>query len=378
MRLLIVDDNPGARTSIRSLIAAPDDAVRECGSAAEATRVAAEFNPDCVALGAGIPERHRLETTRELRRGHPGIRIIIVAGDDNPESRKAARDAGADGFVSRDGLAESNRGVPGAKSRMPSSGATARAADVPVDLRSPMAQLKARVEELEWFPAFLANQLRGPLQAISKNASVLQVRQSDLPAAQAQACARSIAETSDRLRRQMDGLLALVEGDHSPAQSKAVATSRLVRDCWTEACPPERRERVAFEVDPLPDVQGDPELLSVLFTNLLGNAVKFSASSGSPHIRVNGCTSGSHVVFAVADNGVGFNLQHAGKLFMPLSRLHSAEEFPGLGLGLALARRIVQQHGGRIWADAAVGQGATFYFTLPRLVTTGPEDSKTA
>lgn len=373
MRLMIVDDNSGARTSIRSLIAAPDDAVRECGSAVEATRVADEFNPDCVALGAGIPERAVLETTRELRRSHPGIRLVIVAGDEKPEFRRAAREAGADGFVSNGNFAELNRATSAASLRATSFGAGARAADVPADLRSPMAQLKARVEELEWFPGFLASQLRGPLQAISKNAAVLQIRQSDLPPEQAQALARNIAEASDRMRRQMDVLLTLVDGSSSPAQAKAVSPAALIRECWSEVCPPEQRSRVGLQLDPLPDVHGDPEMLGVLFSNLLGNAIKFSAASTAPKVRVNGCVSGSHAVFAVADNGVGFDMQQAGKLFAPLSRLHPAQEYPGLGLGLALSRRIVQQHGGRIWADATVGQGATFYFTLPRPASPGRE-----
>jgi len=363
---MIVDGNSGARTSIRSLIAAPDDAVRECGSAVEATRVADEFNPDCVALGAGIPEPAVLETTRELRRSHPGIRLIVVAGDERPDFRRAAREAGADGFVSKGNLTELNRAASAASLRAAPSGPAPQTANVPDDLRSPMAQLKARVEELEWFPGFLASQLRAPLQAISKSASLLQVRQSDLPPDQAQALARSIAEACDRMRRQMDALLALLDGNPAPAPPKTVSPAALIRDCWTEVCPADQRSRFALQLDPLPDVQGDSEMLAVLFTNLLGNAIKFSAASTSPRIRVNGCVSGGHAVFSVADNGVGFDMREAGKLFAPLSRLHPPQDYPGLGLGLALSRRIVQQHGGRIWADAAVGQGATFYFTLPR------------
>jgi light-regulated signal transduction histidine kinase (bacteriophytochrome) len=121
---------------------------------------------------------------------------------------------------------------------------------------------------------------------------------------------------------------------------------------------------VRFEVPPLLEVRGDKRLLAALLENLLGNAWKFTGKRADARIELGVTTHDGKSACYVRDNGAGFDMAHAANLFRPFHRLHAAGEFPGTGIGLATVQRIVQSHGGRVWAEAAVGAGATFYFML--------------
>jgi len=116
---------------------------------------------------------------------------------------------------------------------------------------------------------------------------------------------------------------------------------------------------------PLPPASGDAALLRNVLINLIGNAFKFSANRAHPKVEIGAQQDGPEVTYYVKDNGAGFDMQYAGKLFGVFQRLHRPDEFEGTGVGLALAQRIIQRHGGRIWAEGKVGEGATFFFTLP-------------
>ncbi len=128
---------------------------------------------------------------------------------------------------------------------------------------------------------------------------------------------------------------------------------------------PESRSRISFDVDGLPDAPGDPALLQRVWEILFLNEVKFSATRERPEICVDGGVEGDAAVYRVRDNGVGFDMRYVDKLFGVFNRLHGVNEFEGTGIGLALVKRIVEKHGGRIWAEGAVGEGATFSFSLP-------------
>jgi light-regulated signal transduction histidine kinase (bacteriophytochrome) len=139
----------------------------------------------------------------------------------------------------------------------------------------------------------------------------------------------------------------------------------VLEDALSEACSDEQRGRAELRIAPLPDVWGDRTLLQLVFANLLSNAFKFTAGHERPVIEVGSVAGKNEVTFFIKDNGAGFDMRFASRLFQPFGRLHSAEEFAGLGLGLATARRIVQRHQGRLNAEAALTHGATFYCTLP-------------
>ena len=121
--------------------------------------------------------------------------------------------------------------------------------------------------------------------------------------------------------------------------------------------------RVILQV--LPAAYGDRALLRLVWINLLSNAAKYTGTRKQPRIQVAGIHKGSEIIYSVADNGVGFDMQYAGKLFGVFQRLHAEEEFPGTGVGLSFVQRIVNRHGGRVWAEGSLDKGATFFFALP-------------
>ena len=124
-------------------------------------------------------------------------------------------------------------------------------------------------------------------------------------------------------------------------------------------------EKIEFNLAPLPPTEGDPALIRQVFVNLLSNAKKYSRLRDRAVIEVNGYSENGDQVYYVKDNGVGFDMAYANKLFGVFQRLHSVEEFEGTGVGLAIVQRIIHRHGGRVWAEAKLNEGATFYFTLP-------------
>jgi light-regulated signal transduction histidine kinase (bacteriophytochrome) len=162
----------------------------------------------------------------------------------------------------------------------------------------------------------------------------------------------------------IDALLSLSRLQRSELQTAEVDLSSLARSVFAEIAA--AHPRAHYELVVANDVRAhmDPDLARAALTNLLGNAWKFTAKVEAPRIEFGALTNGAGRTLFVRDNGAGFEPAYAKKLFAPFQRLHTASEFPGTGIGLATVQRIVHRHGGRVWADGNVGQGATFYFTL--------------
>ncbi len=174
----------------------------------------------------------------------------------------------------------------------------------------------------------------------------------------------TIRGSAQRMGQLIEDLLALSRVGRHPLHKAAVDMTRLAREAAAEAvrdaggAPPE------VLVSELPPACGDSSLLKQVWLNLIGNAVKYSSKTASPRIEITAQSTGGVIVYGVRDNGAGFDMQFAHKLFKVFQRLHGQEEFVGTGVGLALVYRILARHGGRIWAESAPGEGATFQFTV--------------
>jgi light-regulated signal transduction histidine kinase (bacteriophytochrome) len=170
---------------------------------------------------------------------------------------------------------------------------------------------------------------------------------------------------AERMNKLIDDLLAFSRLGRKPLQKQPVDLAGLAQQA-VEDLRDDYGARVAqVMLGALPPAEADPHLLRQVFVNLVGNALKFTRHQPAPRIEV-GCGSQAGApVYFVRDNGVGFNMLYADRLFGVFQRLHSTSEYEGTGVGLAIVQRIVNRHGGRVWVEAAVGQGATFYFTLP-------------
>jgi signal transduction histidine kinase len=230
-------------------------------------------------------------------------------------------------------------------------------------LEAANAQLEAANRELESFSYSVSHDLRAPLRHIDGFAGMLRRRADPVLDPEGKRLLGTISDSAKRLGRLIDDLLAFsrinraelttVEIDHD------ALLAQVMRDGQFDRAP------VEWSLSPLPRVRADPPMLRQVWANLLGNAVKYSAKAPHPRVAVTGRTEDGEHVFSVSDNGVGFDMAYAHKLFGVFSRLHGPHEFEGTGIGLANVRRIVMRHGGRAWAEGKVGEGATFHFSLP-------------
>ena len=175
--------------------------------------------------------------------------------------------------------------------------------------------------------------------------------------------------------RLVDDLLDFARLGRQPLRRERVELAALVRECLRELATEPGGRAAGIVVDALPPCDADPVLLRQVWMNLLANAYKFTRKRERAEIRVGSREDGGTTVYHVSDNGVGFDMAYAHKLFGVFQRLHRAEDYEGTGVGLALVQRIVHRHGGRIWAEAAVDRGATFHFTLGEEAGDGPQGS---
>ncbi len=228
------------------------------------------------------------------------------------------------------------------------------------------AELKAANRELESFAYSVSHDLRGPLRGIDGFAQALLEDYGTMLDTTGQDYLNRVRAGIQRMSALIDDLLKLSRLSRTPLQPQTVDLSALALDTLQQLRAAEPERGVQFAVMPDLTVQGDPGLLRAALENLLGNAWKYSSKTPAARIEFGRLRQGGEDVYYVRDNGVGFDMAHAGKLFGPFQRLHHRDEFEGTGIGLATVQRIIQRHGGRIWAEAAPGEGATFYFTLGR------------
>jgi light-regulated signal transduction histidine kinase (bacteriophytochrome) len=163
----------------------------------------------------------------------------------------------------------------------------------------------------------------------------------------------------------IEDMLALSRVGRAELQHAAVDLSEIARIVADELSRREPQRRIDWDIEPGLSAWADHRLLQIVFENLLGNAWKFTANNAAASIALHSEQQDSETVYYVRDNGAGFDMNYAHKLFAPFARLHSASDFPGTGIGLATVKRIIDRHSGRVWVKAAVGAGTTIYFTLP-------------
>jgi signal transduction histidine kinase len=227
------------------------------------------------------------------------------------------------------------------------------------------AQLLEANEQLESFNYSVSHDLRAPLWHVRTIAEMLKDEHGPQLGPEPQRLLDRLMERSDYMKTLIDSLLALSGLARRPLKQRSLDLSAMALELIAEFRSTQPGRDVETRVQSGLVAQGDEVLIRTMLQNLLGNAWKFSAQADHPLIEVGAAASDAETVFFVRDNGVGFDVGQAQRLFGAFQRLHSQVDFPGTGIGLASARRILQRHGGRIWAESAPGHGATFHFTLP-------------
>jgi PAS domain S-box-containing protein len=218
--------------------------------------------------------------------------------------------------------------------------------------------------ELESFSYSVAHDLRAPLRGMNGFAQAQLDDYGDRLDAEGHEFIEEILGNARRMGALIDALLSLARVTRSEIRPERVSLTPIARSIAARLAASEPQRFVEVVVAPDLFADADPQLVRALLDNLIGNAWKFTGKKAAPRIEVGADEQDGACVFFVRDNGAGFDSEHAGKLFTPFQRLHKVVEFPGTGIGLATAQRIVHRHGGRIWAEGRVDAGATFHFTL--------------
>jgi PAS domain S-box-containing protein len=219
--------------------------------------------------------------------------------------------------------------------------------------------------ELEAFAYTVSHDLRSPLRAIDGFTRILLEEYSTKIDEEGQRLCRVISDNSIKMGQLIDDLLAFSRMNRSAINYSMVDMKVMVSKVFNEITEPEKKLKIRFDIQELPVVLCDPGLLKQVWINLLSNAAKFTRNHAHPDIAVGFKRSDAEITYFVKDNGVGFEQQYANKLFGVFQRLHSSAEYEGTGVGLAIVQRIINRHGGRVWAEGELQKGATFYFSLP-------------
>ncbi|MGE5490211.1 MAG: sensor histidine kinase [Actinomycetota bacterium] len=227
------------------------------------------------------------------------------------------------------------------------------------------AELQAINSDLESFSYSVAHDLRAPLRSISFLTQLIQKQCGEQLDDDGKAHFEQIIGASQRMNDQIDGLMTLARVSRDEIRGDPVDLSSLARRLLQEIAESEPGRQATFDIEPGLFARGDARLLEQAMFNLLSNAWKYTGQTETPVIRFHAREEGGRRIFCISDNGAGFDMKYADKLFKPFQRLHSYGEFPGVGVGLATVQRIIERHGGTISAAASPGEGACFSFSLP-------------
>ncbi len=391
-KILAVDDSPAYLEELGSALREEGYDVIPVRSGEEAIELLAVQPVDCILLDLMMPGLSGQETCRRIKTA-PGVRdvplIMLTALDDRGTMIEGLA-AGADDCISKSSELEvlkarvraqirrkqfedENRRIREDLLRTELDAAEARAARELAETRARLVEELERkntelVEinrELDAFSFSVSHDLRAPLRALSGFSAILTRDHAETLSGEARRLLEFVAAAAHRMDRLIDDLLRFSQLGRQPLVKEPVSTARLVDDVLAELGRDLAHRCMETRIADLPDIVADPPLLKQVFVNLLSNALKFTRDRECTVIDVECRRQPGEWLFSVQDNGAGFDMQYAGKLFGVFQRLHSEKEFAGTGVGLSLVKRIVNRHGGRIWAEAEVGRGATFHFTLP-------------
>jgi DNA-binding response OmpR family regulator len=384
-RILAVDDSPTYLQELAGTLRVEGYDVVLARSGEEALEMLAAQPVDCILLDLMMPGLSGQDTCRRIK-ASPAMREIPLIMITAVEDRDAMIDglgAGADDYIPkasefdvlkarlraqlrRKQFEDEHRKIREELLRSEVEAAEARAARQVAETRAALTEeLQRKNEELEAFSYSVSHDLRAPLRAIDGFGQALQEDSARQLDEIGKDHLRRIRLATKRMAELIDDLLKLSRAgraDLRPAPMNLTALALLVAE---ELQRKEDGRRVDLVVQPHMNVLADSQLLRAALENLLGNAWKFTSKTADPRVEIGAREQDGQTVFFVRDNGSGFDMTQARRLFMPFQRLHSEAEFPGTGIGLATVRRIIDRHGGTIWAEGQVGQGATISFTLP-------------
>jgi two-component system sensor histidine kinase/response regulator len=375
-RLLIVDDESAQVIALCRTLELEGYATTGVGSGPDALAVlrtaaidrAGAF--DVLITDLMMPDMDGIALLRAAQETDPDLVGLVMTGHGTIDTAVEAMKSGALDYILkpfnlRTILPVLSRALAVRRLRLENAALQQRVANRTTELEVANRELQRANKELEAFTYSVSHDLRQPLNGmigfteflVSEKPGPLNARQKEFLG--------NIQRGGQQLLRLTDDLLNFSRLGQQPLKREPVNVATVVREILDQLRDAEPHRNVELRVNALPDARADPALLRQVLVNLLSNAFKFTRLASNPVIEVAGRQQEGECTYTIADNGAGFDMRKAQRLFAIFHRLHSDRDFEGNGVGLSIAQRIVERHGGRIWAEAAVGQGAKFTFTLP-------------
>ncbi len=352
--VLVVDDNADLREYMRDLLKPEYRVITADDGRAALDIVNARGAPDIILSDVMMPRMTGIQLVEALRADPATARvpIILLSARAGEESTVQGLDAGSDDYLTKPFTAQELLGRVRAHVRL----AQAR--------RKFTEELEAANRELDAFSYSVAHDLRGPLRSVDGFSQMLLAENAHELNEEGRRRLGVVRASVQRMTQLIEDLLRLSQMSRREVRRIRFELSSVVRTVALQILEDRPGLPPRLSIEEGVHVNGDPLLLQIVFENLLGNAWKFTSKRADPSIEFGSQQVGQEVRYFVRDNGAGFNMKYAEKLFGPFQRLHSDSEFQGTGVGLATVKRIVNRHGGRVWAEAEVDKGATIFFTL--------------
>lgn len=391
-KVLAVDDSETYLRALSANLVQEGFDVAQARSGEAALELLAVQPVDCILLDLMMPGIGGTETCRRVKAA-PGLRDVPVVMLTALEDRAAMIDglaAGADDYIAKSSDFAVLRARVAAQLRRKQfedenrlyrerllqkewEAAEARAAQQLAEARAALTEaLELKNRELEAFSYSVSHDLRAPLRTVDGFGRLLEEEHAAALDLTARDYLRRMRVATKRMTELIDDLLELSRVGQVELARESVDLSGIARAVAADLARADPDHPARFEIADRIAAAGDPRLLRIVLENLLGNSWKYSRAAAAPRIGFGAELHENVMTFHVRDNGAGFDMNFAHKLFTPFERLHSAEQFPGSGIGLATVQRIVARHGGRIWAESAIGQGATFFWTLGKETPISP------
>jgi signal transduction histidine kinase len=386
LNLLLIEDNEGDERLIRELLGEQKLIrfnIEKAATLKESEGKISNYKYDIILLDLGLPDSSGLETLIKLIALFPGLAtIIILTGLNDTEIGLKAVNNGAQDYIIK-GQVDSEKLLKSIiysfeRSRLNNELKTQIEArklaemeimklnsELEQRIHDRTAQLEIVNTELEAFSYSVSHDLRAPLRHINGFAEILKEEFSDQLPEKARSYLNTIEDAAKKMNRLIDDLLNLSRTNRTELKKSTIKMKQVLDDALSEVRLLLENRKVEFKISELPEVVGDYNLLRMVWINLLDNAIKYTRPRKKAVIQIDCKKEKKEFIFCIRDNGVGFDMQYADKLFGVFQRLHAVDEFEGNGIGLSNVRRIISRHSGRTWAEAEVDKGAAFYFSLP-------------
>ncbi len=377
INILVIEDDPDDEKRIRDALQLnlyTSNKLIAVDSLEHATEAVRDINIDVVLLDLSLPDCQGLDVITEIKKVIKNAPIVVLTEYGDLESALHALQLGAQDYLVKGQYAYDmlTRSIQYARERH-------RLLSDLEDIRNKLAEkveertrkLELANKELESFNYSVSHDLRSPLRVISYMSGELKTEFADKMDESAMELVNRIVAASDKMAHLIEDLLQLSRLTQRVIKSEKVDISRIAVEFISELSSSDIEREVTTAIEPNLSTCGDNNLLRIVIENLLRNAWKFTKKTPKPSITIGKIDYSNTPVYYIKDNGVGFDMKYADKLFAPFQRLHSEADFPGTGIGLATVQRIIYRHDGQIWAESAPGKGATFYFTIQAAKPTG-------